>query len=47
VRGGVPGRLLVPNPDDPETEAQLLTKARAIHPEHDFPPDFPSRFRRK
>jgi len=37
----------VPNPDDPETEAQLLTKARAIHPEHDFPPDFPSRFRRK
>jgi len=37
----------VPNPDDPETEAQLLTKARAIHPEPDFPPDFPSRFRRK
>ncbi len=37
----------VPNPDDPETEEQLLTKARAIHPEHDFPPDFPSRFRKK
>ena len=37
----------VPNPDDPETEGQLLAKARTIHPEHDFPPDFPSRFRKK
>ena len=25
----------VPNPDDPETEEQLLAKARAIHPDHD------------
>ncbi len=37
----------VPNPDDPETEDQLLAKARAIHPEHQFAPDFPSRFRKK
>ena len=37
----------VPNPDDPETEEQLLTKARRIHPEQDFPADFPSRFRKK
>ena len=37
----------VPNSDDHETEEQLLVKARAIHPERDFPPDFPSRFRRK
>ena len=37
----------VPNPDDPETEEQLLAKARAIHPDHEFPPDLPSRFRKK
>jgi ferredoxin len=37
----------VPNPNDPETEEQLLAKARAIHPDHDFPADFPSRFRKK
>ncbi len=37
----------VPNPDDAETEEQLLTKARVIHPDHEFSPDFPSRFRKK
>jgi ferredoxin len=37
----------VPNPDDPETEEQLLAKARVIHPEQDFPAEFPSRFRKK
>ena len=37
----------VPNPDDPETEEQLLTKARRIHPDQEFPPDSPSRFRKK
>ena len=37
----------VPNPDDPETEEQLLSKARAIHPDHEFVSDFPSRFRKK
>jgi len=37
----------VPNPDDPETEEQLLAKARAIHPDRDIPPDAPSRFRKK
>jgi hypothetical protein len=31
----------VPNPDDPETEDQLLAKARAIHPDRDIPPDAP------
>jgi ferredoxin len=37
----------VPNPDDPETEEQLIAKARQIHPEQDIPVDFPSRFRKK
>ena len=37
----------VPNPDDPETEDQLITKARVIHPEQTFEADFPSRFRKK
>jgi ferredoxin len=37
----------VPNPDDPETEDQLIAKARVIHPEQTFEADFPSRFRKK
>jgi len=36
----------VPNPSDPETEEQLLAKARAIHPDHTFLAEFPSRFRK-
>ena len=37
----------VPNPDDPETEEQLIAKARGIHPDREFGPDCPSRFRKK
>ncbi len=37
----------VPNPADPETEEQLIAKARIIHPEQAFEADFPSRFRKK
>ena len=37
----------VPNPDDPESEDALLVKARRIHPDREFAPDFPSRFRKK
>ncbi len=37
----------VPNPDDVETEERLLAKAKAIHPDHVFPADFPSRFRKR
>ena len=37
----------VPNPDDSETEEQLMAKARVIHPEQTFGADFPSRFRKK
>jgi len=37
----------IPNPDDEETEEQLLEKAKRLHPGQEFPPDFPSRFRKK
>jgi ferredoxin len=37
----------VPNPDDPESEEQLLAKARIIHPDREFAADAPSRFRKK
>ena len=37
----------VPNPDDPETEEQLLAKAKLIHPDQSFPPGSPSRFSKK
>jgi ferredoxin len=36
----------VPNPNDVETEEQLLVKAKAIHPEQEFGADLPSRFRK-
>jgi ferredoxin len=36
----------VPNPNDPETEEQLIVKARMIHPERTFDVECPSRFRR-
>ncbi len=36
----------VPDPAIPESEEQLLARARQLHPEHTFPPDFPSRFRK-
>jgi ferredoxin len=37
----------VPNPDDVESEAQLLEKARRLHPEQTMGAEFPSRFRKK
>ena len=37
----------VPNPDDPESEDQLIAKARVIHPDQSFEPGCPSRFRKK
>jgi len=37
----------IPNPDDEETEEQLLEKAKALHPGQEFPTDLPSRFRKK
>jgi ferredoxin len=36
----------IPDPDNPETEAVLLARAQALHPDETFPPDFPSRFRK-
>src|SRR3970282_716639 len=37
----------VPNPDDPETEEQLLAKGRVTHPDRQSDGDAPSRFRKK
>src|SRR3990172_11727889 len=37
----------VPDPKIPETEEQLIARARQLHPEVTFPPDFPSRFRKE
>jgi ferredoxin len=37
----------VPNPDDPETEEQLIARSRQFHPERTFEPGFPSRFRKQ
>src|SRR5687767_15583923 len=37
----------VPDPKIPETEAVLLERAKKLHPEQDFGPDFPSRFKEK
>ncbi|MFN8543075.1 MAG: 4Fe-4S dicluster domain-containing protein [Candidatus Binatia bacterium] len=36
----------VPNPEIPETEAVLLARARALHPDKTIPDDAPSRFRK-
>lgn len=35
----------VPDPKYPESEAQLLERAKEIHPGTEFPADFPSRFK--
>jgi ferredoxin len=40
-----PVDVCVPNPDIPETEAQLIERARELHPGKDFGSAFPSRFR--
>jgi ferredoxin len=37
----------VPDPQRPETEAVLLERARAIHPDKNIPDDAPSRFRKE
>jgi ferredoxin len=37
----------VPDPKIPETEAVLLERAKKLHPDQDFGPDFPSRFKEK
>ena len=40
-----PVDVCIPNPDIPETEEQLIARARELHPAVDFVADFPSRFR--
>jgi ferredoxin len=35
----------VPDPNIPEAEDVLIARARVLHPDQDFPVDFPSRFR--
>lgn len=40
-----PVDVCIPNPDIPETEAQLLERAKVLHPGREFGSDFPSRFR--
>jgi ferredoxin len=36
----------VPDPDIPETEAQLIERARQLHPDQELGATFPSRFRK-
>ena len=36
----------VPDPNNVETEADLFARAKALHPDKDFPADFPSRFKK-
>ncbi|GIW40061.1 MAG: hypothetical protein KatS3mg076_0638 [Candidatus Binatia bacterium] len=36
----------VPDPEHPETEEQLIAKAKRLHPDVEFPEDFPSRFKK-
>jgi ferredoxin len=40
-----PVDVCIPNPDIPESEAELLDRARQLHPGVEFGADFPSRFR--
>jgi ferredoxin len=37
----------VPDPKIPESEDQLIVRAKKLHPDQDFGTDFPSRFRKK
>jgi ferredoxin len=39
-----PVDVCIPNPDIPESEEVLLARAKELHPDVQFPPDFPSRF---
>jgi len=41
-----PVECCLPDPDRPETEAELLERAHRLHPEARFGENFPSRFRR-
>jgi ferredoxin len=36
----------IPDPSRPETEGELLARARVLHPDTQIPDRFPSRFRR-
>jgi ferredoxin len=36
----------IPDPDNPESEEQLIARARVLHPEQSFTEPFPSRFRK-
>jgi len=36
----------IPDPKIPETEAVLIERAKKLHPEQSFGPDFPSRFKK-
>ncbi len=40
-----PVDVCIPNPEIPETEAQLIARAGELHPGVDFGAEFPSRFR--
>src|SRR5712675_1269306 len=37
----------VPDPNIPETEEVLIARAKTLHPEEEFPGEFPSRFRKE
>src|SRR4029453_5129676 len=39
-----PVDVCIPNPDIPESEEVLLQRAKELHPDVQFAPDFPSRF---
>lgn len=45
--GVCPVDCCLPDPKSPEIEAQLIGRARQLHPDVTFPPDFPSRFRKE
>ena len=36
----------IPDPKIPETEEVLIERAKQLHPEQSFGPDFPSRFKK-
>ena len=41
-----PVDVCLPNPDVVETEEELLTKAKRLHPTVEFPVNFPSHYRK-
>ena len=41
-----PVECCLPDPKHPETEAQLVARAKQIHPEKDFGASFPSHFKK-